>query len=146
MGFRFSSGALRCPVLTGIDHPQWVGDEISQILDLDRMFDRNDCPEHGHRDDRGFDVGEVFSPWSDNRSGLTRWQILQFTIHILDTQPGNQIRYRNRTRLKYRFHAINIDEELTRLMDGRGGMTAVSGMYKRSLFSLPVHPLRVYQS
>jgi hypothetical protein len=46
-------------VLTKIDHPHWVGDEISQILELDRMFDRDDCPEHGHRDDRGFDVSEA---------------------------------------------------------------------------------------
>jgi hypothetical protein len=30
--------------------------------------------------------------------------------------------------LKYHFHAINIDKELARLMDGRGGSTAVSGM------------------
>ena len=65
---------------------------------------------------------------SYNRSGLTRWQILQFTTHILDTQPVDRIRYRNRTRLKYHFHAINIDKELARVMDGRGGTTAVSGM------------------
>ncbi|CRL31390.1 Protein kinase, ATP binding site [Penicillium camemberti] len=57
-----------------------------------------------------------------------RWQILQFTTHILDTQPVDRIRYRNRTRLKYHFHAINIDKELARLGDGRGGTTAVSGM------------------
>ncbi|CAG8075684.1 unnamed protein product [Penicillium nalgiovense] len=93
--------------LKHFNHPPWVGDEISQILELDRMFDRNDCPEHRHRDDRGFDI-------------------LQFTTHILDTQPVDRIRYRNRTRLKYHFHAINIDKELTRLMDGRGGSTAVS--------------------
>ncbi|KAK9845689.1 hypothetical protein MYU51_006858, partial [Penicillium brevicompactum] len=103
------SDALRRRVLTGIDHSRWVGDEISQILELDRMFDRNDCPEHRHRDDRGFDI-------------------LQFTTHILDTQPVDRIRYRNRTRLKYHFHAINIDKELARLRDGRGGTTAVSGM------------------
>ncbi|OQE10077.1 hypothetical protein PENFLA_c095G09143 [Penicillium flavigenum] len=103
----FFSDALRCRVLTGIDHPHWVGDEISQILELDRMFDRNDCPEHRHKDDRGFDI-------------------LQFTTHILDTQPVDQIRYRNRTRLKYHFHAINITKELARLMDGTGGTTAVS--------------------
>ncbi|KZN87745.1 hypothetical protein EN45_063060 [Penicillium chrysogenum] len=105
----FFSHALRCRVLTGIDHPHWVGDEISQILELDRMFDRNDCPEHRHRDDRGFDI-------------------LQFTIHILDTQPVDRIRYRNRncTRLKYHFHVINIDKEMARLMDGRGGTTAFS--------------------
>jgi hypothetical protein len=47
-------------VLTNIDHPHWVGDEISQILELDWMFDRDDCPQHGHRDDRGFDVSEAF--------------------------------------------------------------------------------------
>ncbi|CAG8424521.1 unnamed protein product [Penicillium salamii] len=52
--------------------------------------------------------------------------ILQFTTHILDTQPVDRIRYRNRTRLKYHFHAINIDKELARLRDGRGGTTAVS--------------------
>jgi hypothetical protein len=40
----------------------------------------------------------------------------------------DRIRYRNRTRLKYHFHAINIDKELARLRDGRGGTTAVSGM------------------
>ncbi|CAG8414095.1 unnamed protein product [Penicillium salamii] len=101
------SDALRRRVLTGIDHSRWVGDEISQILELDRMFDRNDCPEHRHRDDRGFDI-------------------LQFTTHILDTQPVDRIHYRNRTRLKYHFHAINIDRELARLRDGRGGTTAVS--------------------
>ncbi|KAJ5340132.1 hypothetical protein N7541_009256 [Penicillium brevicompactum] len=101
------SDALRRRVLTGIDHSRWVGDEISQILELDRMFDRNDCPEHRHRDDRGFDI-------------------LQFTTHILDTQPRDRIRYRNRTRLKYHFHAIDIDKELARLRDGRGGTTAVS--------------------
>ncbi|CAG8879469.1 unnamed protein product [Penicillium salamii] len=101
------SDALRRRVLTGIDHARWVGDEISQILELDRMFDRNDCPEHRHRDDRGFDI-------------------LQFTTHILDTQPRDRIRYRNRTRLKYHFHAIDIDKELARLRDGRGGTTAVS--------------------
>ncbi|CAG8882124.1 unnamed protein product [Penicillium nalgiovense] len=106
---QFFSDDLRCHVLTGIDHPHWVGDEISQILELDRMFDRNDCPEHRHRDDRGFDI-------------------LQFTIHILDTQPVDRIRYRNRncTRLKYHFHVINIGKEMARLMDGRGGTTAVS--------------------
>ncbi|CAG8875756.1 unnamed protein product [Penicillium salamii] len=101
------SDALRRRVLTGIDHSRWVGDEISQILELDRMFDRNDCPEHRHRDDRGFDI-------------------LQFTTHILDTQPRDRIRYRNRTRLKYHFHAIDIDKELARQRDGRGGTTAVS--------------------
>ncbi|CAG8876554.1 unnamed protein product [Penicillium salamii] len=69
------------------------GDEISQILELDRMFDRNDCPEHRHRDDRGFDVSKFPSPYC--RSALTRWQILQFTTHILDTQPVDRIRYRN---------------------------------------------------
>jgi hypothetical protein len=53
---------------------------------------------------------------------------LQFTTHILDTQPVDQIRYRNRTRLKYHFHAINIAKELARLVDGTGGTTAVSGM------------------
>ncbi|KAI1828871.1 hypothetical protein CBS147337_10326 [Penicillium roqueforti] len=108
---QFFSDALSCHVLTGIDHPHWVGDEISQILELDRMFDRNDCPEHRHRDDRGFDI-------------------LQFTIHILDTQPVDRIRYRNRncTRLKYHFHVINIGKEMARLIDGRGGTTAVSGM------------------
>ncbi|KAJ5244987.1 hypothetical protein N7489_005083 [Penicillium chrysogenum] len=92
--------------LKHFNHPHWVGDEISQILELDRMFDRNDCPEHRHRDDR----------------------ILQFTIHILDTQPVDRIRYRNRncTRLKYHFHVINIDKEMARLMDGRGGTTAFS--------------------
>ncbi|KAJ5340354.1 hypothetical protein N7541_009478 [Penicillium brevicompactum] len=95
-------GRIRCD-----DHSRWVGDEISQILEIDRMFDRNDCPEHRHRDDRGFDI-------------------LQFTTHILDTQPVDRIRYRNRTRLKYHFHAINIDKELARLRDGRGGTTAVS--------------------
>ncbi|CAG8088702.1 unnamed protein product, partial [Penicillium salamii] len=52
--------------------------------------------------------------------------ILQFTTHILDTQPVDRIRYRDRTRLKYHFHAINIDKELARLRDGRGGTTAVS--------------------
>ncbi|KAI2734752.1 hypothetical protein DTO013E5_9723 [Penicillium roqueforti] len=93
--------------LKHFNHPHWVGDEISQILELDRMFDRNDCPEHRHRDGRGFDI-------------------LQFTTHILDTQPVDQIRYRNRTRLKYHFHAINIAKELPRLMDGTGGTTAVS--------------------
>ncbi|KZN93971.1 hypothetical protein EN45_041590 [Penicillium chrysogenum] len=95
--------------LKHFNHPHWVGDEISQILELDRMFDRNDCPEHRHRDDRGFDI-------------------LQFTIHILDTQPVDRIRYRNRncTRLKYHFHVINIGKEMARLMDGRGGTTAVS--------------------
>ncbi|KAJ6168123.1 hypothetical protein N7497_000966 [Penicillium chrysogenum] len=95
--------------LKDFNHPHWVGDEISQILELDRMFDRNDCPEHRHRDDRGFDI-------------------LQFTIHILDTQPVDRIRYRNRncTRLKYHFHVINIGKEMARLMDGRGGTTAVS--------------------
>ncbi|CAI7603367.1 unnamed protein product [Penicillium viridicatum] len=93
--------------LKDFNHPQWVGNEISQILELDRMFDRNDCPEHKHRDDRGFDV---------------------------ETKSGDQIRYRNRTRLKYRFRAIDIGEELARLMDGRGGMTAVSGI------SAPRHP------
>ena len=77
---------------------------------------------------------KYFRYGSDNRSGLTRWQILQFTIHVLDTQPENQIRYRNRTCLKYRFQAIVIDEELARLMDARGGMTAVSGI------SAPFHP------
>ncbi|OQE06936.1 hypothetical protein PENFLA_c174G05741 [Penicillium flavigenum] len=97
--------------LKHFNHPHWVGDEISQILELDRMFDRNDCPEHRHRDDRGFDI-------------------LQFTAHILDTQPVNRIRCRNRncTRLKYHFHVINIGKEMARLMDGRGGTTAVSGM------------------
>ncbi|KAJ5277818.1 hypothetical protein N7524_003971 [Penicillium chrysogenum] len=95
--------------LKHFNHPHWVGDEISQILELDRMFDRNDCPEHRHRDDRGFDI-------------------LQFTIHILDTQPVDRTRYRNRncTRLKYHFHVINIGKEMARLMDGRGGTTAVS--------------------
>ena len=130
----FFSDALRCHVLTEIDNPHWVGDEISQILELDRMFDRDDCPEHRHRDDRGFDVSESTSRYKFyDRSGLTRWQILQFTIHILDTQPVDLIRYRNRTRLKYHFHAINIDKELARLMDGRGGTTAVSGMSAPSL-------------
>ncbi|KAJ5671394.1 hypothetical protein N7507_000521 [Penicillium longicatenatum] len=90
------------------DHPYWVGDEISQIPELDRMFDRDDCPEHGHRDDRGFD------------------QILQFTTHILGARPVYQIRYRNRTRLKYRFEAMNIAKDLACLMDSTGGMTAVS--------------------
>lgn len=56
------SDALRRRVLTGIDHSRWVGDEISQILELDRMFDRNDCPEHRHRDDRGFDVSKFSIP------------------------------------------------------------------------------------
>ncbi|KAJ5871109.1 uncharacterized protein N7529_003462 [Penicillium soppii] len=93
-------------VLLG-DHPHWVGNEISQILELDRMFDRNDCLEHRHRDDRGFDI-------------------LQFTTHILDTQPMDRIHYRNRTRLKYHFYAINIDKESAYLTDGRGGTTAVS--------------------
>ncbi|KAJ5253731.1 hypothetical protein N7524_010911 [Penicillium chrysogenum] len=95
--------------LKHFNHPHWVGDEISQILELDRMFDRNDCPEHRHRDDRGFDI-------------------LQFTIHILDTQPVDRIRYRNRncTCLKYHFRVINIGKEMARLMDGRGGTTAVS--------------------
>lgn len=50
---------LRVVALTKIDHPHWVGDEISQILEFDRMFDRDDCPEHGHRDDRGFDVSGI---------------------------------------------------------------------------------------
>ncbi|KAJ5283353.1 hypothetical protein N7505_001333 [Penicillium chrysogenum] len=81
--------------LKHFNHPHWVGDEISQIIELDRMFDRNDCPEHRHRDDRGFD-------------------------------PVDHIRYRNRTRLKYHFHAINIAKELARLMDSTGGTTAVS--------------------
>jgi hypothetical protein len=42
----------------------------------------------------------------------------------------DRIRYRNRncTRLKYHFHVINIGKEMARLMDGRGGTTAVSGM------------------
>jgi hypothetical protein len=40
----------------------------------------------------------------------------------------DRIHYRNRTRLKYHFHAINIDKELACLTDGRGGTTAVSGM------------------
>ncbi|KAJ5771451.1 uncharacterized protein N7511_003502 [Penicillium nucicola] len=93
--------------LQNFNHPHWVGDEISQILELDRMFDRDDCPEHKHRDDRGFDI-------------------LQFTTHILGTQPADQIRYRNRTRLKYRFHPIDITKELARFMDGRGGKTAIS--------------------
>ncbi|KAJ5858268.1 hypothetical protein N7534_003545 [Penicillium rubens] len=95
--------------LKHFNHPHWVGNEISQILELDRMFDRNDCPEHRHRDDRGFDI-------------------LQFTIYILDTQLVDRIRYRNRncTRLKYHFHVINIGKEMARLMDGRGGTTAVS--------------------
>lgn len=65
---------------------------------------------------------------SYNRSGITGWRILQFTTHILDTQPMDRIRYRNRTRLKNHFHAINIDKELARQMDGRGGTIAVSGM------------------
>ncbi|KAJ6136890.1 hypothetical protein N7497_012142 [Penicillium chrysogenum] len=100
---RFFSDALRCHTIP------LGGDEISQILELDRMFDRNNCPEHRHRDDRGFDI-------------------LQFTTHILDTQPVDRIRYRNRncTRLKYHFHVINIGKEMARLMDGRGGTTAVS--------------------
>ncbi|CAG8890865.1 unnamed protein product [Penicillium salamii] len=93
--------------LKDFNHSRWVGDEMSQILELDRMFDRSDCPEHRHRDDRGFDI-------------------LMFTTHILDTQPEDRIRYRNRTRLKYHFHAIDIDKELARLRDGRGGTTAVS--------------------
>ena len=93
------------------------------------MFDRNDCPENRHRDDRGFNVSEFPSLYSSyNRSGITGWRILQFTTHILDTQPMDRIRYRNRTRLKNHFHAINIDKELARQMDGRGGTIAVSGM------------------
>ncbi|CAI7611315.1 unnamed protein product [Penicillium viridicatum] len=68
--------------LKHFNHPHWVGDEISQILELDH------------------------------------------------TQPGDRIRYRNRncTRLKYHFHVINIGKEMARLMDVRGGTTAVSGM------------------
>ncbi|CAP87049.1 Pc24g01410 [Penicillium rubens Wisconsin 54-1255] len=68
--------------LKHFNHPHWVGDEISQILELDH------------------------------------------------TQPVDRIRYRNRncTRLKYHFHVINIGKEMARLMDGRGGTTAVSGM------------------
>ncbi|KAF7586472.1 hypothetical protein BBP40_008817 [Aspergillus hancockii] len=64
-----------------------------------------------------------------DRVSSYRW-ILQFTTHILDTQPVDRIRYRNRncTRLKYHFHVINIDKEKAHLMDGRGGTTAVSGM------------------
>ncbi|CAP87059.1 Pc24g01510 [Penicillium rubens Wisconsin 54-1255] len=77
---QFFSDALRCHVLTGINHPPWVGDDISQILELDH------------------------------------------------TQPVDRIRYhkRNCTRLKYHFHVINIGKEMARLMDGRGGTTAVS--------------------
>jgi hypothetical protein len=132
----FFSDALRRRVLTEIDHPHWVGEEISQILELDRMFDRDDCPEHRHRDDRGFDVSEFSSRYKIyNRSGLTRWQILQFTTHILDTQSVDHIRYRNRTRLKYHFHAINIAKELARLLDGTSGTTAVSGMSAPSVTS-----------
>ncbi|KAJ6103953.1 hypothetical protein N7486_004175 [Penicillium sp. IBT 16267x] len=71
------------------------------------MFDRDDCPEHGHRDDRGFDI-------------------LQFTTHILGARPADQLRYRNRTRLKYHFEAINIAKDLARLMDSTGGTTAIS--------------------
>ncbi|KAJ5651587.1 uncharacterized protein N7484_005310 [Penicillium longicatenatum] len=70
------------------------------------MFDRDDCPEHGHRDDWGFDI-------------------LQFTTHILGARPVDQLRYRNRTRLKYLFEAINIAKDLARLLDNTGGTTAV---------------------
>ncbi|OQE65307.1 hypothetical protein PENNAL_c0214G05756, partial [Penicillium nalgiovense] len=64
--------------LKNFNHSHWVGDEISQILELDH------------------------------------------------TQPVDRIRYRNRTRLKYHFHAINIAKELARLLDGTGGTTAIS--------------------
>lgn len=90
------------------------------------MFDRDDCPEHGHRDDRGFDVSEAFRV-DDIRVGLTQMQILQFTTHILGARPVDQLRYRNRTRLKYRFEAIDIAKDLARPLDSTGGTTAVSG-------------------
>lgn len=90
------------------------------------MFDRDDCPEHGHRDDRGFDVSEAFRV-DDSGVGLTQMQILQFTTHILGARPVDQLRYRNRTRLKYRFEAIDIAKDLARPLDSTGGTTAISG-------------------
>lgn len=60
--------------------------------------------------------------------GLTQMQILQFTTHILGARPVDQLRYRNRTRLKYRFEAINVAKYLARLMDSTSGTAAVSGI------------------
>jgi len=58
---------------------------------------------------------------------LIPMQILQFTTHILGARPVDQLRYRDRTRLKYRFEAINITKDLARLLDATGGTTAISG-------------------